>query len=95
MSVTSLLRWYVYFILVFALIANTGFWVRLSVILIFFVYFLLFYPGFLRVSKLLRLGVLSGIILSLPLLVEVILGLWSVVVVLPLLWLVDLYLRGC
>ena len=95
MSVTSLLRWYVYFILVFALIVNNDFWVKLSAILVLSMYFLFFYPGFLRVSRLIRLGVLSGIILSLPLLVEVALGLWSIIVVLPLLWLVDLYLRGC
>ena len=93
LTLTTILKLYTLFILLVALMVNSDQLLRTTLTVIIVFYLLAMYvPS--KTIRLLGLGVLSSIILVTPLLMEGILGLWSIATIIPIFILTDIYIRG-
>jgi len=93
LNAVSLLKHYVYVVLFIALAVNVDLFLRLSVVSLIILYGLFVYPGVSRFRGLVSIGVVLAILVTSPLLLEAVLGYWSIVSAIPVLLLVDLLIR--
>lgn len=93
LTLNIILKLYTLLILLVALIVNSNPLLRVTLALIVILYLLTIYVAS-KTTRLLGLGVLPGIILVTPLLLRDVLGLWSIITIIPILIQADSYIKG-